>query len=144
MTRPSWDEYFMSMAELASTRSTCDRLQAGAVLVKDKRVLATGYNGSPSGLDHCDDVGHLMEEGHCIRTLHAEENTLLQCAKFGVMSEGSTIYTVASPCYHCFKKLVAGGVKEIVAKKIYRDSTIEQSCKNAGIAFRLFTKPDNA
>jgi dCMP deaminase len=130
----------MSIAKIIATRSTCDRLRAGAVLVKNKRIISTGYNGAPPGLPHCDgDEGHLMEEGHCIRTVHAEENCILQAAFLGgVSTEGSILYTTYSPCYHCFKKLAVGGVRRIVAGKVYRDSTIAESCRQAGIEFALY------
>ncbi|HCC22419.1 hypothetical protein A2480_01310 [Candidatus Uhrbacteria bacterium RIFOXYC2_FULL_47_19] len=139
-TRPTWDDYFMSIAKIVATRSTCERLRAGAVLVKNKRIVSTGYNGAPPGLPHCDgEKGHKMEEGHCIRTIHAEENCILQAALLGgVSTSDSTIYTTYSPCYHCFKKLVMGGVKKIVAGQIYRDSTIREECEKAGIKFMLY------
>jgi dCMP deaminase len=127
----------MSIAKIVATRSTCDRLRAGAVLVKDKRIISTGYNGAPPGLPHCDgEEGHKMEEGHCIRTVHAEENCILQAAVLGGISTvGSTLYTTYAPCYHCFKKLAVGGVKRIVAGAVYRDPSIGQSCKEAGIEY---------
>lgn len=129
----------MQIAKIVALRSTCDRLRAGAVLVKNHRIISTGYNGAPPGLPHCDGPeGHKMEEGHCIRTVHAEENCILQAAAMGGVSTiGSTIYTTYSPCYHCFKKLAVGGVKEIVASEIYRDSTITDACAQAGISFRI-------
>lgn len=138
--RPAWDDYFMSIAKIVATRSTCDRLRAGAVLVKDKRIISTGYNGAPPGMPHCDgEAGHKMEEGHCVRTVHAEENCVLQAAAIGgVSTQGSTIYTTYSPCYHCFKKLAVGGVKKIVAGRIYRDSSIKEACAQAGIEFVLY------
>jgi dCMP deaminase len=138
--RPKWDDYFMSIAKIVATRSTCDRLRAGAVLVKNNRIISTGYNGAPPGLPHCDgEEGHKMEEGHCIRTVHGEENCILQAAALGSVSTvGSTIYTTYSPCYHCFKKLVVGGVKRIVAGKVYRESAIAQWCNEAGMEFTLY------
>lgn len=139
--RPKWDHYYMAMAHMVAERSTCDRLRAGSVLVKDKRVIGTGYNGSPPGMEHCDDVGHLMHENHCIRTLHGEENTLLQAARLGIIAEGSTIYTTFSPCYHCLKKLIATGIRRIVAGQIYRDARVIEACKQAGIEFVHYT-PD--
>ncbi len=143
--RPAWDDYFMSLAKIVATRSTCDRLRAGAVLVKDRRIISTGYNGAPPGLPHCDgEAGHKMEEGHCIRTVHGEENCILQAAALGGSStQGSTLYTTYSPCYQCFKKLVVGGVRRIVAGAIYRDSTIAEACREAGIEFALY-QPDPA
>lgn len=133
----------MSMAHMAAERSTCDRLRAGAILVRDNRLIASGYNGAPPHMDHCDDVGHLMEEGHCIRTLHAEENTLLQAAKFGMSTIDSTIYTTFSPCYHCLKKLLATEVKRIVAMQLYRDTRVFDACQKAGVVFELY-EPDPA
>lgn len=129
------------MATMVAERSTCSRLRAGAVLVKGRRLIASGYNGSPPGMKHCDDVGHLMHETHCIRTLHGEENTLLQSALFGVSTEGTTCYTTFSPCYHCVKKLIAGGVKRIVAGKMYRDTKCIDACVQSGVKFELY-RPD--
>jgi len=127
--RRGWDEYFMDIAELVATRATCDRGSnlkympgfkgVGAVIVRDRTVLSSGYNGSPRGLDHCDDVGHEMVEGHCIRTVHAEANALVQAAKNGVTIDGGTLYTTASPCYDCFKMLVNAGIKRIVCGAFY-------------------------
>lgn len=129
----------MSIAKIVATRSTCDRLRAGAVLVKDKRIISTGYNGAPPGLPHCDDEGHKMEDGHCIGTVHAEENCILQAAAIGgSTTRGSTIYTTYSPCYHCFKKLAVGGVTRIVGGAIYRDPSIKEACLRAGIEFVLY------
>lgn len=142
--RPTWDDYFMSIAKIVATRSTCDRLRAGAVLVKGGRIISTGYNGAPPGMPHCDgEAGHKMEEGHCIRTVHAEENCILQAAALGgVSTSGSTLYTTYSPCYHCFKKLVVGGVKRIIAADLYRDSTIAENCREVGIEFALYRPSD--
>jgi dCMP deaminase len=122
--RLQWDAYWMLMAHLAATRSTCDRgpellLDAGrhgvgAVLVRDRRVIATGYNGSPPGEPHCGEAGHLLVDGHCVRTLHAEENALLQCALEGVSPRGATVYTTASPCLDCAKRLVRVGAARVV------------------------------
>jgi dCMP deaminase len=138
--RPSWDDYFMSIAKIVATRSTCDRLRAGAVLVKNRRIISTGYNGAPPGLPHCDgESGHLMEEGHCIRTVHAEENCILQAAAMGSIStNGSILYATYSPCYHCFKKLAVGGVQRIVAGKVYRSNDIADWCREANIEFSLY------
>lgn len=133
--RPDWDDYFMTMAYMVAERSTCDRISAGAVLVRDNRVIATGYNGAPADMEHCDDVGHLMRENHCIRTLHGEENTLLQAAKLGIVTEDTTIYTTYSPCYHCAKKLIAAGIKRIVAGKIYHDEDVLDACKASDVKF---------
>jgi len=119
MKRVSVHQYFMDIADVVSRRATCDRKHVGCVLVKDKRIIATGYNGSMSGTSHCDDVDHLMEDGHCIRTVHAEINALAQCAKYGVSCNGSTCYCNTYPCWECFKALVNAGVKSIYYKDSY-------------------------
>lgn len=111
--RPHIDEYFMHIAELVSTMGTCDRKRVGCILVKDRRIISTGYNGSMPGLGHCDDIGHLIEDGHCIRTVHAEINALSQCAKYGISCDGSDCYCNTFPCWNCFKALVNSGIKRI-------------------------------
>ncbi len=117
--RPSWDEYFLEIAKVVSTRSTCDRANVGAVIAKNKVILSTGYNGAPRGLPHCDDVGHEIAGGHCIRTIHAEANAIAQAARNGAPIEGATIYLTISPCYDCFKMMINGGIKEVVYKEFY-------------------------
>ena len=104
--RVSWEKYFINIAVEVSKRSTCDRKNVGAVIVKDKMILSTGYNGSIRGLPHCDEIGHEMVNGHCVRTTHAEANAIVQAAKNGVKIKGSEIYVTASPCYDCFKLIV--------------------------------------
>ena len=132
--RPSWDDYFMSIARIIATRSTCDRLSAGAVLVKNNRIISTGYNGSPPGLPHCDDAGHLLEDGHCVRTIHGEHNTILQAGVTpGSSTEGSTMYSLYSPCIHCSKYVLAAGIKRIVIGKVYRSNQAVEYLKEAGI-----------
>ena len=144
MKRPSWDDYFMAVCRIVAARSTCDRLAAGAVLVKDKRIISTGYNGSPPGLPHCDEADHLLEEGHCVRTIHAEHNALLQAAVIGgVSTEGSTLYTLYSPCIHCSKYIVAARVKRVVIGKIYRNQQVMDYLTDAGIKVDFY-KPDPA
>ena len=98
-SRVDWHTYFMNIARQAATRSTCDRKHVGAVIVRDKTILSTGYNGSIRGMPHCDDVGHLMENGHCVATVHAEANAIIQAAKNGVRIDGAELYTTASPCW---------------------------------------------
>ena len=120
MSRPDWSEYFLGFAEAASRRSTCDRKHVGAVVVVDKQVVATGYNGSVRGMPHCDDVGHDMVNGHCLRTIHAEMNALAQAAQRGTAVRGASIYTTASPCWACFRVLVNAGVVEFVYAEPYR------------------------
>ncbi len=132
--RPPWDDYFMALARIVATRSTCDRLRAGAVLVKNNRIIATGYNGAPPGLPHCDGpAGHLMEEGHCIRTLHGEENAILQVAAVGgISTEGATLYTTFSPCYQCVKKIIMAGIKKVVIGAVYANTLSTEEALNAG------------
>ncbi len=131
--RLSWDEYFMSLARQVATRATCDRKHVGAVIVRDKNILSTGYNGSLPGLAHCDEVGHLMEDGHCVRTLHAEANALMQAAKHGTRVEGATIYITASPCFHCFKLIASAGIGRICYAEFYRDDRIFEYARDMGI-----------
>jgi dCMP deaminase len=123
-TRAGWDEYFMRIAIEVASRSTCSRKHVGAVIVRDRNILSTGYNGSIAGMPHCDDVGHMMESGHCIATIHAESNAIIQAAKNGVMINGGSIYTTASPCWNCFKIIVNSGMKRIFFGEFYRDDRI--------------------
>ena len=142
--RPSWDDYFMAVCRIVAARSTCDRLAAGAVLVKDKRIISTGYNGSPPGLPHCDEADHLLEDGHCVRTIHAEHNALLQAAVIGgVSTEGATLYTLYSPCIHCSKYIVAAKVKRIVIGKIYRNQQVMDYLGKAGIEVDFYDPDDD-
>jgi dCMP deaminase len=131
--RASWDDYFMSIAQVVATRSTCPRKFVGAVLVKNRTILSTGYNGSIRGMPHCSDVGHMMEEGHCVATIHAEANAIIQAAKNGVMIDGSTNYVTASPCWSCFKQLANAGVQRICYGEFYRDDRIFEIAKQIGI-----------
>ncbi|MGH7282311.1 MAG: deoxycytidylate deaminase [Polyangiaceae bacterium] len=131
--RASWDEYFMNIAREVATRSTCDRKHVGALLVRDKCILATGYNGSIRGLPHCDEVGHMMEDGHCVRTVHAEANAIVQAAKNGVRIDGASIYVTASPCWSCFRLIANAGVNKISFGEFYRDQRIFDLSKELGI-----------
>jgi dCMP deaminase len=131
--RKSWDDYFMDIAKEVSTRATCDRKLVGCVLVKDKYIIATGYNGSVGGLQHCDEAGHMMVNGHCERTSHAEANAIVQAAKHGVSTDGATAYITASPCWGCFKLLASSGIKRIVFGEFYRDERIFDSAKILGV-----------
>jgi dCMP deaminase len=131
--RASWDDYFMSIAQVVATRSTCPRKFVGAVLVKNRTILSTGYNGSIRGMPHCSDVGHMMEEGHCVATIHAEANAIIQAAKNGVMIDGATNYVTASPCWSCFKQLANAGVERICYGEFYRDDRIFEIAKQIGI-----------
>jgi dCMP deaminase len=124
MARSSWDQYFMDIARQVATRATCDRKHVGAVVVRDRTILSTGYNGSIRGMPHCDEVGHMMENGHCVATVHAEANAILQAAKNGVRIDGATLYTTASPCWPCFKLVANSGCVRIVYGEFYRDPRI--------------------
>ncbi len=132
-TRVSWNEYFMKIAEQVATRSTCDRKHIGAVIVKDKTILSSGYNGSLRGAPHCDDVGHDMENGHCVRTVHAESNAVAQAAKNGVRIDEAEIYVTASPCLTCFKLIANCGIQTIYFKEFYRDERISEYAKQADV-----------
>ena len=114
----------MNIARQVATRATCDRKHVGAVVVRDRTILSTGYNGSIRGLPHCDEVGHMMENGHCVATVHAEANAILQAAKNGVRIDGATLYTTASPCWPCFKLIANSGCVRIVYGEFYRDPRI--------------------
>jgi dCMP deaminase len=124
MARSSWDQYFMDIAKQVATRATCDRKHVGAAVVRDRTILSTGYNGSIRGLPHCDEVGHMMENGHCVATVHAEANAILQAAKNGIRIDGATLYTTASPCWPCFKLVANSGCVRIVYGEFYRDPRI--------------------
>jgi dCMP deaminase len=119
MSRASWHRYFMTIAQDVATRATCDRLKVGAVIVKDNRILTTGYNGSLPGTPHCDDIGHLLKDGHCVRTIHAEANAVLQAARFGISLEGAVCYCTFKPCLSCLKLLLGAGVRKIIYGEIY-------------------------
>ena len=135
--RPDWDTYFMNIAIEVSTRSTCDRAQVGALFVREKRILSTGFNGSPAGLAHCDEIGHLMIEGHCVRTIHAEANAIIQCALHGVSTKGSTCYVTHFPCIQCTKQLINSGITRIVYKNDYRiDEQALAFLKEAGVEIK--------
>ncbi len=131
--RASWDEYFMGIARQVATRSTCDRKHVGAVIVRDRMILATGYNGSIRGIAHCDDEGHLMEDGHCVRTVHAEANAIVAAARNGMRLEDAHIYVTASPCFNCFKLIANAGIRRIAFLEFYRDERIFALCKQLGI-----------
>ncbi|MDP1852943.1 MAG: cytidine/deoxycytidylate deaminase family protein [Candidatus Omnitrophota bacterium] len=146
--RPSWDEYFLEMAKLVAKRSTCLRRQVGAVLVKNKRILATGYNGAPSGLGHCLDIGCLREklkipsgERHELcRGLHAEQNALIQASLYGISVKDSVFYLTNQPCIICAKMLINAGIKEIVIADGYPDKMAQDFFKEAKIKVRKFVK----
>lgn len=130
--RPSWDSYFINLADSVATRATCDRGRSGCVIVKDRQILVTGYVGSPRGLAHCDDVGHLMkkvvhEDGHitqhCVRTVHAEQNAITQAARRGIALEGSTLYCRMTPCRTCCMLIINCGIERVVCERKYHAGT---------------------
>ena len=131
--RVSWKDYFMNIAREVATRSTCDRKHVGAVIVREKTILSTGYNGSIKGLPHCNEVGCEMVDGHCVRTTHAEANAIVQAAKNGIQINQSEIYVTASPCYDCFKLIANAGLKIIYYDEFYRDKRIIEKSKEIGI-----------
>jgi dCMP deaminase len=118
--RPDWDSYFLKIAYAVSERSTCDRAFVGCVLVREKRILTTGFNGSPAGQSHCDEIGHLLVDGHCIRTIHAETNAIIQAALHGVSTKGAICYVTHFPCINCTKALINAGISRIVYSAAYR------------------------
>lgn len=141
--RPSWDEYFMKISAVVGERGTCDRGRASCVIVKDKRILVTGYAGAPAGCAHCDEVGHEMhtvthEDGtqskHCIRTAHAEQNAIANAARNGIAVNGSTLYCNMTPCYTCAKMIINAGIVRVVAAKDYHASKRSKEVfKEAGV-----------
>ena len=149
-TRPSWDEYFMGICEKVAERCTCDRGKGGTVIVRDKRILTTGYIGSPPGIPHCDEEGHLLktvkhddgkETTHCMRTIHCELNAILQAAKLGIPLEGSTLYTFKAPCRNCAMAIISCGIKRVVAKMRYHgDFDTAALFKEAGVKFEVLSQ----
>ena len=131
--RAGWDEYFMNIAREVATRSTCDRKFVGAVVVRDKTILSTGYNGSIRKLEHCSEIGHMMENEHCVATIHAEANAIIQAAKNGVRIDEGTLYTTASPCWNCFKLIANSGIRRICYGEFYRDERIFMIAQKLGM-----------
>lgn len=126
--RPSWDDYFLSLVDQVATRATCDRGMSGSVVVRDKRIICTGYVGSPSGLPHCDEVGHdlkrvIDDDGtvrqHCVRTIHAEQNAIVQAARYGLSLEGTVMYCSMEPCRVCAMLIAGSGISRVVARRRY-------------------------
>jgi dCMP deaminase len=148
--RPSWDEYFLEIMDAVGKRATCDRGRSGAVIVKDKHILATGYVGAPAGVAHCDEVGHELqtvtgedgvESKHCIRTAHAEQNAIVHASRVGVSLHGGTLYCNMAPCYACAKMIINAGIIRVVAKKDYHGaSRAKEVFKEAGVEFEQITK----
>ena len=148
--RPSWDEYFLQLADLIGTRGTCDRGRSGCVIAKNNRILSSGYVGSPIGTAHCDEVGHemhtvLCEDGsksrHCIRTTHNEQNAIANAARFGVALDGATIYCYMTPCYTCAKLIINAGIRRVVCIKDYHaGERSKEIFKEAGVEYALINK----
>ena len=144
--RPSWDEYFVEIARQVATRSTCLRRQVGAVIVRDKRILCTGYNGPPRGLHHCDESGCLREQmgipsGQRLdicRALHSEQNAIIQAALHGVSIEGSSIYVTHQPCFTCAKMIINAGIQRIVCANSYPDAMAREMLDEAGISLEVW------
>lgn len=146
--RPSWDRYFMQIADTVATRATCDRGRSGCVIVRDRQILVSGYVGSPMGLPHCDDVGHLMKQvvhedghssNHCVRTVHAEQNAICQAAKRGIALDKSTLYCRMTPCRTCAMLIINCGIERVVCEKKYHaGAESEAMFKEAGIELYYF------
>jgi len=139
--RVSWEEYFMNIAREVATRSTCDRKFVGAVIVREKTILSTGYNGSIRNLPHCAEAGHEMLNGHCVRTIHAETNAIIQAARHGIRIENSEIFITASPCYNCFKNIANAGIKKIYFGEFYKDQQIWDHARELGLELVDLSKP---
>ena len=147
--RPSWDEYFMKIADLVGSRGSCDRGRNGCVITRDRRIISTGYVGSPVCLPHCYEVGHEMhtvthEDGttsrHCIRTAHSEQNAICEAARMGIALEGSCLYVKMSPCYTCAKMIINSGIKRVVAAQDYHaDQRSKEILKEAGVEYILLS-----
>ena len=146
-TRPSLDEYFLKIIEMIGSRGSCDRGRSGCVITKDKRIISSGYVGSPVGIAHCDEIGHEMhtvtntdgsESRHCVRTTHAEQNAICQAARFGVALEGGTLYSKMTPCYVCAKMIINAGIKRVVSSQDYHaGARSKEIFAQAGVQFDL-------
>ena len=148
--RPSWDEYFMQIADTVASRATCDRGRSGCVIVRDRQILVTGYVGSPIGLPHCDEIGHQMKQlihedgkitNHCVRTVHAEQNAICQAAKLGIALEGSTLYCRMTPCRTCAMLIINCGIIRVVCEKKYHaGAESEEMFQTAGVKIEFFNE----
>lgn len=152
MNRPSWDEYFMQMAELTAKRSTCLRRNVGAIIVKDKHIIATGYNGAPKGLPHCEELGgclrqklgvHSGERHELCRALHAEQNAIIQAATLGQSIEGATIYVTHQPCIICAKMIINAGISRIVVRSGYPDKMAEDMAREANLRIEMLAREED-
>ena len=142
--RPGWDEYFMQIARTVATRATCPRASVGCVIVREHRILTTGYNGSPRGVAHCSQTGCTMREGHCVRTTHAEANAIVQAALHGINIADSTAYATHQPCINCSKLLISAGVRKIVYETAYADPIAQELLGEAGVALVPFATLEGA
>ncbi|MCL2823580.1 MAG: dCMP deaminase family protein [Polyangiaceae bacterium] len=133
MNRASWDKLCMRAAIELASKATCNRKHVGAVIARNQVILATGYNESIPGIPHCNDVGHLMHDGHCVRTVHAEANAICQAARNGTRIQGSTLYVTASPCFNCFKLCASAGITTIFYGEFYRDQQVFEFAELASI-----------
>jgi len=146
LSRPSWSEYFMAITKMVAKRSTCLRRHVGAILVKNKRILATGYNGAPAGIRHCEETGCIRQDSgvpsgqrhELCRGLHAEQNAIIQAAYHGVSIDGSTLYCTNKPCIICSKMLINAGIKEIIYEEGYDDPLADEMLTEAGIKVERF------
>ncbi len=139
--RPDWDEYFLKLAMLASERATCPRMHCGCVLVRNKNVVTTGYNGSIPGDEHCEEVGCLVADNHCVRTVHAEMNALVQAARLGHCVDGATAYVTNMPCTTCAKALITAGVKRVVVFSDYHDTLATEFFAKGGVKIDKHAMP---
>ncbi len=144
MKRPNWDEYFLKLAMLASERATCPRMHCGCVLVKNKSVISTGYNGSIPGDEHCEDAGCLIVDNHCVRTVHAEMNALIQAARRGNAVEGASAYITNMPCTTCAKALITAGVKRVIIFSEFHDTMAEDFFAKAKVDIERIVMPQTA
>jgi dCMP deaminase len=145
--RPNWDRYFLDLCEAVARRATCNRGRSGCVIVKDKRIMTTGYVGAPAGLPHCDESGHDLRKvfnsngevtQHCVRTLHAEQNAIIQAARFGISLEGATLFCKMTPCRTCAMMIINAGIKRVVcAKRYHADVDTIEMFKQAAIELTI-------
>lgn len=139
--RKSWDAYFIEMCDFVSKRATCSRKFVGAIIVRDKRVLSTGYNGALPKMPHCQDVGCDLENNHCVNVIHAECNAIASAAKMGICIDGATLYCNTMPCWNCFKMCISSGIGEIIYKDSYKpDKRILEAVQKIPIIFKQFTE----
>ncbi len=144
MRRPNWDEYFLKLAMLVSERATCPRMHCGCVLVRNKNIISTGYNGSIPGDEHCEDIGCLIVDNHCVRTVHAEMNALVQAAKYGHPVEGAAAYVTNMPCTTCAKSLVTAGIRRVVVFSDYHSTLATEFFAKAKVQIDKIAMPELA